>query len=244
MIVYLITNKLNNKKYVGITKQKLKYRINQHINQKETKRQKKSAISEAIAKYGFENFLVEQIDTASSIAELYEKEKNWIEKLGTYGCGYNLTKGGDGSHGRIMSEESKKKMQQSLIESAKNPEFRKKQSEKIKKYYEQHPEMKDYLKKINIGKKLSSETIEKMKKGLSGKSHKMTEEGRKSISDAQKSRIRHPMSEKNKKILSERFKNNNPMQDPEKRKLVGQSKIGKKIFVRPDGSRYFAFPDK
>lgn len=244
MIVYLITNKLNGKRYVGITTQKLQNRINQHIVQKETKRQKKSAISEAIAKHGFENFLVEQIDAAETIQELYEKEKQWIEKLGTFGVEYNLTKGGDGSHGRILSEESKEKKRQSLIKAFKNPELRKKQSEIGKKYFEDHPEAKEHLRKLNTGKKLSPETVEKMRKTLTGKPHKMTEAGRKGISETQKNRVRDPVSEETKEKHREHWKTNNPMNDPEKRKLVGASKVGKRIFVRPDGTRYYAFPEK
>ncbi len=39
-----------------------------------------------------------------------EKEKYWIEKLGTYKKGYNLTKGGDGLTGIIFSKETRNKM--------------------------------------------------------------------------------------------------------------------------------------
>jgi group I intron endonuclease len=75
MIVYLITNLINQKRYVGITVRKIHQRFQQHCDFKPNKKHKKSAISEAIQLYGKENFKIEQIDTASTIEELKEKEK-------------------------------------------------------------------------------------------------------------------------------------------------------------------------
>lgn len=46
-------------------------------------------------KYGVENFEISILEEVSDL-EVNEKEKYWIEKLDTYGKGYNATKGGDG----------------------------------------------------------------------------------------------------------------------------------------------------
>lgn len=50
----------------------------------------------AIQKYGKNNFVIEQIDSANNLQELNEKEVYWISKLNTLSpSGYNLTIGGD-----------------------------------------------------------------------------------------------------------------------------------------------------
>jgi hypothetical protein len=49
-----------------------------------------------MTKYGLENFEVSEL-CECSIDELSEKESFYIDELDTYSCGYNATKGGDGS---------------------------------------------------------------------------------------------------------------------------------------------------
>lgn len=88
--VYLITNKKNNKKYVGITSKGYMKRFAQHCKAE-------SYIGSAIRKYGKNNFKVEVIDYGATVAELNSKEKDYIAKLETFGKGYNLTLGGDGT---------------------------------------------------------------------------------------------------------------------------------------------------
>lgn len=107
MIVYLITNKINGKQYVGQTIQKLEDRWKTH----------RSSISgclalkSAIEKYCPDNFTVEVIYEANSMEELNKKEQEFINKLNTLAPnGYNLTTGGERPK---YSEESRKKMSQS-----------------------------------------------------------------------------------------------------------------------------------
>lgn len=91
MVVYKITNAINGKIYVGQTRQPLYKRWWRHCNNG-----KCPAITSAIKKYGVENFTIEVIDTATSLEELNEKERQWIEKLNTLAPnGYNLRTGGD-----------------------------------------------------------------------------------------------------------------------------------------------------
>lgn len=105
-IVYKITNKLNGKSYVGITTKTITERFDAHLNRAN---REKSAVQRAMKKYGKDNFTIEQLDTANSQAELFEKEIFWIEKLNTFkGYGYNLTLGGGGITG--MSDEVKAKI--------------------------------------------------------------------------------------------------------------------------------------
>lgn len=108
MIVYLITNKLNGKKYVGKTTRSLEIRWNEHIR---LSRRKKSSslISRSIRKYGIENFEIEMIEKCNSEFSMNEAEKNWIARLGAFGNeGYNLTLGGEGTAGKITSQKTRK----------------------------------------------------------------------------------------------------------------------------------------
>lgn len=88
-VVYCITNQLNGKQYVGITGRSLQQRFAEHCKAD-------SYIGKAIRKHGVENFMIKEIDEAETKQDLREKEMMWIEKLGTFGRGYNLTIGGDG----------------------------------------------------------------------------------------------------------------------------------------------------
>jgi group I intron endonuclease len=107
MIVYKITNLISYKKqpkdkfYIGITIQKLQKRFEHHCNWGVRH------ITNAIKKYGKNNFEVREIDTANSIQELKNKEKKYIKKLKPY---YNHTLGGDGVFGYKHTEESKRKI--------------------------------------------------------------------------------------------------------------------------------------
>ena len=86
--IYIITNNINNKKYVGKAKRKIKYRWKDHC---------KNAIYlnldtylyRAIRKYGIDNFTIELLDEEYS----NEREIYWIETLKPE---YNMTKGGEG----------------------------------------------------------------------------------------------------------------------------------------------------
>lgn len=91
MIIYLVTNKANGKQYVGQTTRPLSERWRRHCHP-----DKLCYFQRAIQKYGPDNFEIRVIDTATSKAELDEKEIHWIKKLNTmYPYGYNLKPGGN-----------------------------------------------------------------------------------------------------------------------------------------------------
>jgi group I intron endonuclease len=103
MLVYLITNKINEKQYVGQTTQSLPRRWKFHCS----KNSNCLALKSAIQKYGIDNFSIEIVYTASSLEELNKKEIEFINKFNTLSPnGYNLTTGG---LNYIRSEESRKK---------------------------------------------------------------------------------------------------------------------------------------
>lgn len=98
--VYCITNSVNGKRYVGITRDTIEDRFYEHKRAANNCRSSETrAIVKAFRKYGAESFTVELIDTAIGMIEAGEKESYYIELLQThtrYKKGYNLTDGGEG----------------------------------------------------------------------------------------------------------------------------------------------------
>lgn len=109
MIVYLITNKLNNKKYVGQTIRPIKERFDDHCH---ASRAKHMPIAAAIQKYGRDNFAIEILCECSSKEELDKMELCFANKFDTFAPnGYNL-KAGSGRG--AMSLETRKKISVAL----------------------------------------------------------------------------------------------------------------------------------
>ena len=105
--IYLTTNKINGKKYIG-----------QHAKSEFDKTYYGSgtAFNLAFQKYGKENFTSEILDWAETKEELDQKEIDWIAKSKAVESEeyYNITIGGEAPmSGRKHSEESKQKMSES-----------------------------------------------------------------------------------------------------------------------------------
>lgn len=93
--IYMITNKINQKKYIGKTNFSIEKRWKEHQKDSLKNRYEKRPLYNAINKYGVENFIIEELEKCSpDIAE--QREQYWIEQLNTYNNGYNATIGGDG----------------------------------------------------------------------------------------------------------------------------------------------------
>lgn len=109
-IVYLVTNTINSKKYVGATITKLNERWNRHTSDSWTEKDGQ-ALHAAIRKYGKEKFTIEQIcEDTDEIFIFQFAEKFFIEYYKSHGSfgGYNMTWGGDGWLGMSHSDETKK----------------------------------------------------------------------------------------------------------------------------------------
>ena len=89
--IYVITNLLNGKQYVGQTSRDPEVRFSEHCYDKRST----SFIHRAIVKYGVSNFKLEILEQPE-LNQLDEKEKEWIAKLDTYHNGYNKTEDGQG----------------------------------------------------------------------------------------------------------------------------------------------------
>lgn len=91
--IYLITNKINNKKYVGQTMFTTRQRFLEHINYAKNGNINHMPLAYAIRKYGAENFIIEELCRCKQEG-LDKKEQFYIQKYDTFHNGYNATLGG------------------------------------------------------------------------------------------------------------------------------------------------------
>ena len=93
--VYLITNRVNGKQYVGATKCGVKRRFSQHLADATIPRKRK-VLHCAINKYGKDNFDVTVVAECLDKSSLFQAERTLIKAYNTLTAGYNLTSGGEG----------------------------------------------------------------------------------------------------------------------------------------------------
>lgn len=180
MIIYMATNRINYKEYIGQTISNLQRRKNQHIQNSLSKKDN-TYFHAAIRKYGSNNFDWEILhDNITNMNDLKKLEMFYIELYDTFNNGYNLTKGGEGTVGWNHSEETKKKI--SIAHFGKI-------------LSESHIQK---LRIINTGKNNSMYGKRKEETGMYGKKH--TEKSKIKMA---KSQIGNYHTEKTKKKISE-----------------------------------------
>lgn len=90
MWIYKIINIQNNKVYIGQSIRPINQRFQRHINDA-LNNILDTHFARAIKKYGKENFVIEEIDTANTQEELNKKEQYWIKYYDSVINGYNET---------------------------------------------------------------------------------------------------------------------------------------------------------
>jgi group I intron endonuclease len=102
MRIYIITNTINGKQYVGMTSKTLDCRFSGH--KADARRNKPWRLHKALRKYGEDNFKIDLLEetNASNLDELGRIETYYIEKLKPE---YNMSLGGEGNRGVDMSGE-------------------------------------------------------------------------------------------------------------------------------------------
>lgn len=140
--LYLITNKVNGKRYVGQTQSNIGYlsRWREHINEAMYTKGHRGLLHNAIFKYGPESFDVKLLIHDVEEKDIDRLEVLWIKKFKTFyladgSWGYNMTQGGQGIHGYIHTAATTAKMS---IASTKywerlrnNPELLKARNKKV-----------------------------------------------------------------------------------------------------------------
>ena len=122
MIIYKVTNNLNQQTYVGQTTFSLEKRRAEHEKESLSGNRKTVKFHNALLKYGFNNFTWEVIKECNSQEELDYYEDFYIKE---FQCldrdkGYNLKSGG--KLGGCYSEEAKQHMGESTKKKWENPE--------------------------------------------------------------------------------------------------------------------------
>lgn len=160
--IYCYTNKSNNKKYIGQTKQPKELRSGKNG----WKYQGCPKFWAAIQKYGWDNFSYQVLKDNLSLEEANKWEQYYIKIFHTWvddpQCqGYNLSKGG---FNRVHSKETLEKLKKSHLKENLSKETIQKMSESAKKRYLENPLLKEELKKRNLNRVISEKTREKMSK--------------------------------------------------------------------------------
>ena len=196
MIVYSITNKLNNKKYICVTLHTtLKHAIYSHRHRakvimrrmklKPTSRMGKSPFHRALARYGESNFKYRVIDTFYNKTDAYACKERLIDKYNTMNpeYGYNCTTGGNKSFKnaphvkeRLSVSHTGKIMPESWVVFMRD---------EVKNNPEKHPTFQK-------GYKHTQEAREKMRQGQLNSDYVKTEEHKKRTSDTMKKRWQEP----------------------------------------------------
>ena len=152
--IYLITNTLNGKIYVG------KHSTD---NLNDGYMGSGKLIKLAYNKYGIENFTKKILHFAETEEELNDLEIFYIKDLDAKNNGYNLTDGGDGTIGYKMSNESKQKIRESLKGKPSH--------KKGKKCGPMSEETKKKMSESHRGKQMSEEHKQKIRESLTGKKY-------------------------------------------------------------------------
>ena len=212
MIVYLYTNKVNGKQYIGQTIRSFNDRHKQHLRCNDTH------FDRALAKYGEDSFEWEILYIGSSKENLNQKEIELIQKYNTVRPnGYNIPLGGNSFHGYKITKKHRENLSKALKKYYKNnpnamkgensPQYgvvwsdeRKESMSEIKKsFWNNNDKARDEMSKIKkqfykdnpdalvaMGERTRRWTAEN---GSPVKGMKHTTESRKRMSEAQKGKV-------------------------------------------------------
>lgn len=177
VVIYVITNKINGKVYIGQTTQDIESRFKQHCSDSSCCVYLKNAIS----KYGKENFTIQIVEIVDSTELANQKEIDYINmyKSTDSNIGYNLKAGGNNAE---LTKEIKQKISNKIKLKYQDEQFRQKMSnikkntwkkERYKKLKKQqskdmweNPQHKQNMKRIMLDKWTEKEYRKKVSDGL------------------------------------------------------------------------------
>lgn len=149
--VYLITNTVNGKQYVGITCRGYLNRWREHVLSANSG--SKTILHNAIRKYGEDVFNVELLASDIPNEDIRETEISFISKYHTFYSdgGYNMTYGGGGVAGLKHSESTKSRISNSLKGHV-FPESRNKKISEAHKHIVKDEKWRNAISKSRLGK--------------------------------------------------------------------------------------------
>lgn len=200
--VYVIKNSINDKVYVGQTRN--------HIQRKTThwhcaRKNNMKPLYVAMRELGSENFTFAVLEECESREIAVDLERRWIQHFDSFNVGYNLTRSGGfhvGNKGRKFSEDHKRKISEAHKGKTFSVETRRKIGEATKRRFnENHPMRGKHLSdevRANISRAMrelyaspkGAEIRAKISETLNGT--KPSSETRQKISDAGKGRKHSP----------------------------------------------------
>ena len=129
--IYIITNVINGKEYIGITRKGYLNRFQDHIktSKKENCKRVRYILYRAMRKHGIENFKIELLEQVDTFNEAKIKEQEYISMFKCYykddfSWGYNMTRGGDGKGISYITENQRNKLREISLNLHKNKDYR------------------------------------------------------------------------------------------------------------------------
>lgn len=183
-VVYLVTNSLNKKQYIGYTSQLLNDRWKQHWQVAEAGRG--WVLQAAIRKHGKENFVIEAITDPLPESSLPQVEVLYIYLYKTLAAegGYNVTPGGDGVP---CTDEMRRKMS---LSGLKKPPMTEATRRKKREYHTGRKRPPEWCASIGDSKRGLKHSPE----------HIAKREATRKEND--KTRVRKPISDKTRELMS------------------------------------------
>lgn len=179
MIIYKLTNKLNQKVYIGQTRRTLDARLSEHV--KDANAGRGYYISNAIRKYGIENFNIEILAETKDKDVLNHLEEYYIRKYDSVSCGYNLSYGGNSN---VMDCTISRNKHDEVMRS---PEVRAKISATMKKRISENNQTSEYAERMHKGFRAYLKT-DKFKQDCANRH--LTPEHFKALNDAKNKKVR------------------------------------------------------
>jgi group I intron endonuclease len=179
MIIYKLTNKLNQKVYIGQTRRTLEARISEHIRDANARRG--YYISNAISKYGIESFKIEILAETEDADALNYLEEYYIRKYNSVDHGYNLSYGGNSN---TMDCAVTRNKHDAVMRS---PEVRAKISSTLKKQISENGLASQYAERMHKGFREYLKT-DKFKQDCANRH--LTPEHFKALNDAKNKKVR------------------------------------------------------
>jgi group I intron endonuclease len=162
MLIYKVTNEINNKCYIGQTINYLSRRKYQHLYK--SKNKSKLVFHRAIRKYGEENFKWEVLENCDYIYQLNEMEHHYIKQYKSkLPNGYNMTDGYDNTTLGYKFTKEQKQIMSKQNSGKNNPNYGNGDKISGDKNPAKRPEVRKKISEAKMGKKRPDVIISKSK---------------------------------------------------------------------------------